>query len=847
MAVGHFRGFHAGTKRQGSQVHRGDAGVGLIEVIVALVILTIATIPLAYVMTSVTQQSATARARIGAVGVAEHILEYYNNLALDDGSFPTVGGAPITASYTVGSITYQTNTYLTWGETGLDGNLCTVGSVPQIINTQAIVTWGQGNSVQESTVINPPYGLITPTSGFLAVQVNNAAGKGQSFTPPAQPIQVSLSPTTGITTPPTQVPDGGCIFVEAPAGSYTVTLSSPTASPFSYVDDEENLSTQVKVAVPPEATGYGSVAYDQGGAINVGYASQTSLADGVSCPVAGICFTLGRETTGALVLEDNNSVWSALTLPAGVSGIAGVGCLSATQCVLAGFGTGSGPVGILLGLNATTGVVTQLSIPNGINASQLTGVTCPASGSSCVVTGTASGTTGVLLTTNGTTVANALPSTGTTTVTTLNGSACSSSTQCFAVGSGTNAGNPVGVVLVWSGAAWTLQTTVPATVTAISSISCSTGASYMCTAAVTNSGAPTLLSTSNGGTTPWSPASTIPSTTLVGPLACTGQQTCAAALVQMSGATTTSIVATTVNGGTNWSASPGFPAGIGAISSLVCSSSTQCLIAGSNTSGAVAAQLSGGTWTMQTLPGAGTFAAGLSCDTTTHCVATGESATGPLAYTTGNGGSSWTQVAGNAPTGIGTLTNTGLTALGLPLTYQNVQTAAETYVSTPYTTATAADPTLIPNLFPFVGTTGAAYSAWSGDCPADEPPTSAISSTLVTPGSYAPSSGALLLPLTYLRLRMVDQNGLPMVGAAVTATVTTSGCPGDVFSLPASQNDGLVEVGLPIGSSALTYTINATDNGKSGTANISVSANGVLNATTNTTYPYPLPVPIALS
>lgn len=811
-----------------------------------MTILLIVTIPLAYLMTSITQQSATAKSRITAEGIAEHWLEYYNNLALDNASFPNPGGVVNTSTSTVGTTTYTAVITMQWDQTGVNGNLCNVGSVPQIIDILASVTWGQGNSVQESTVANPPYGLITPTTGFLAVQVDKASGVGQAFTPPSQPINVSFNPA--ITNAPTTVPDGGCIFVEAPTGTYQVTLSSPTGSPFSYVDDGENTTTTVGVTVPAEATGYGAVSYDQGGAINVGYASQTSLADGVTCPLSGLCFTLGREGPGALVIEDNGGTWSTVTLPTGmVSGVTSIGCLSTSLCVLSGFGPSGG---LLLGLNPSSGTTTPITLPTGVTATDLTSVTCPSSGASCVVTGTAGGITGVLLSTNGTTAVNALPVTGTTTVVTLAGSSCSSPTQCFAVGTGTVGASHVGVVLAGSGTTWAPVTTVPSSVTAINSISCATqggAAPFMCTASV-NSAGTTLLSTTNGGSN-WSLPTTIPSSGLVGPINCTGALSCFATLEEVSGSTTSGVVVTTTNGGTTWSVPSGFPSGLGAITALSCASTTQCVFAGSNSAGDLTGQLSGTTWSTGGLPGSGTFASGVACDTTTHCVAAGESPTGPLAFVSSNYGSTWTQANGTAPAGIGTLTGTGLSALGLPLTYANVQDAAGTGIGVPYTTSTAADPLVIGNLYPFVGATGAAYSVWAGDCTANQPPAGYVASTLVQPGQYAPSGSSLTVPLSYLALRMVDSNGQPISGATVTATVTTSGCASHVFALPSSQSDGLVEAGLPMGASGspLAYTIHASSGAKSGTAQISMSASGVQVTTTNVTYPYPIPVPVTLS
>jgi hypothetical protein len=221
-------------------------------------------------------------------------------------------------------------------------------------------------------------------------------------------------------------------------------------------------------------------------------------------------------------------------------------------------------------------------------------------------------------------------------------------------------------------------------------------------------------------------------------------------------------------------------------------------------------------------------------------VATGETPAGPVAYTTTNGGSSWSQASGTSPAGIGGLTGSGLIASGLPVAYS--QSVAGTQIPFPYTTAGAANPTLIPNLFPFAGATGAAYSVWAGDCTsADEPATSNQSSTSVTSGQ----NSAVTVPLSYLAIRAVNASGQPVAGATVTAKVTTASCTQDVFNLPSTQGDGLSETALLLGNTTpLTYQVTVTAGALSSTTNLSVSSTGVLNTTSNTSYPYPLAVPI---
>ena len=730
-----------------------------------------------------------------------------------------------------------------WGQTGVNGDLCNVGSVPQIINVLAAVTWGQNYNVQESTVVNPPYGLLSPTDGFLAVQVNNSAGVGQSYTPPADPINVAITPSPGIGTAPTTVPNGGCVFLAANAGSYKLTLSSPTSSPYSFVDSGENTTTILNVSVPAEATGNYTVAYDQGGAINVSYASQTSLADGVVCPTATTCYTWGRETQGALVLADNNGSWSSLPFPAGViTGVTGIACLTGGTCVITGFGPGAGgtgSVGVMFGLSG--GTLTQITIPTGVASTTLTGVTCPATSTTCVVTGDNGGTSGVLLSTDGTVATTVLPAITGTSIVSLSGSACSSATQCYAVGTGTSGPTRVGVILSGSGSTWAAQT-VPGPVTAISSISCSPGATSMCTAAVGTGTTQSLLSTTTNGAT-WSlPTTAVPAGVSIGQPWCTKATACLASIEVASGSTTTAGVAVTSDGGTTWSVPTGFPTNIGAITSLNCSSSTQCMFSGSSTTGAVVdVSADGGTtWTSQTLPIGASFASGAACATTSNCLAAGETPTGPVAFTTTTGGATWTQVSGTSPGGIADLTGTGLTASGLPLAY--AQSVAGTLIATPYTTPGASDPSLIPNLFPFVGATGATYSAWAGDCTTDDQPAaSLLSSTLVTSGQ----SAAVTIPLSYLAVRVVDANGEPIAGASVTATVTTTSCAPDVFNLPASQGDGLSETALLLGNTTpLTYTLTVTSGAQTSTADVTVSPTGVLDNSTGVSYPYPLAVPL---
>jgi hypothetical protein len=84
----------------------------------------------------------------------------------------------------------------------------------------------------------------------------------------------------------------------------------------------------------------------------------------------------------------------------------------------------------------------------------------------------------------------------------------------------------------------------------------------------------------------------------------------------------------------------------------------------------------------------------------------------------------------------------------------------------------------------------------------------------------------------------------------VSVTVTTAGCPGDVFGVPASTSSGLSEVGIPtsavVGGTPMTYSVTVSAGGQSSSATLAVNATGVTNQTTGVTYPYPTAVPFVL-
>lgn len=839
---------------------RSESAFGLIEVMVALVVLLIAIVPLDWLVVSITFQAGQARAKVAATGVAEQWLEHYNTLPLS--SFPANLPATVPEpTTTLGGTTYRTTVQLQWAESGLTGNLCTPGSTPQVVSAIADVTWGSpssptasSNHVQEQTVVNPPYGLLQPNSGFLALQVDGASGP--LTTPVGQTTTATITPSPyvgGGASAAVTVPAGGCIFTSALNGSYTVSLSSTgTASPYLYVNQAESTTPQsVNLSVTGSATTSYVMTYDEGGAIALSYPSTSGLAGGTQCPTSTSCFAWGWSPNGTVdMIHDSPSAgFATLTLPAGTAAITGTSCETISNCYF----TGIGPTGGLL-LDDNGGSVSAVSLP--VTATSMTSVAC-LNTTTCYAVGTDNDTGAVLVSIAGTAATNALPALTGEQSTLLSSIECSNSDNCIAVGSGltvptTGTGTPNALVLTTTGTNWTMSP-IPAGPSAASNVACDTlagGNPPICVAAIQSAGTTVMTSTNDGAT--WAVATSFPAGyTNVGPMVCTGATNCTVALQQLATTGTTGLTASTVNG-TSWAVDAGWPSTFEAVTGLTCTSSTNCLASGMDSAGARVATntsfstTSAGAWSVAS-PGTASFFAGIGCLSSTSCLTAGGSDLGPVAFMTSDGGSTWAAPA--AASGFANLTWTPAPAQGLPITVANGLLPGN-QMDQVVSAEGASNSTLIPNLFPFTSTSSQPdYEVWAGDatCPNELPPAADRVPIPVTSGVTSSAT----VPLTLLPIAAVRPNGTPIVSAGVAVTVATSGCPPDTLAVPGTSAAGLVEVGIPtsvvVGGLPMTYTVKVTAGTVTSTATLAVNATGITVQGTSITYPFPTPVPFVLN
>jgi hypothetical protein len=251
--------------------------------------------------------------------------------------------------------------------------------------------------------------------------------------------------------------------------------------------------------------------------------ARTGELGGVACPTTTFCMAVGYYITRShhpLAERWNGTSWSLLNVPtpsgASGSGLAGIVCTSTSACLAVGFDYVDGTnAAIAATWNGSKWSVTTLPNPTGSNASVALGVSCP-SASDCFALGSytdASTMNEYSLAEhwNGSTwtiepTPNPTDSAGQVEMMSVS---CSAASACGAVGwylSDTN--GPQGLAMRWNGSTWAAQTFVsPTTATELFGIACKS--TSVCTAVgydTTSSGMQALAEGWSGGV--WAAQST---------------------------------------------------------------------------------------------------------------------------------------------------------------------------------------------------------------------------------------------------------------------------------------------------------------------------------------------------
>jgi len=684
-----------------------EKGASILEVLVAFMILLIIMVPVATVLANVLSQAGDARHKIAALSVAEKWLESLNDTGPHyNHTVPTVDvpikvGTSCTGTCTtVTGMKYRAVGSFSWATptNGAHPDICTSGSVPDVLRLTVTVTWGPstGQTITDTILTDfPPSGL--PENGFIGVQLQRSPTDPATLATPksasgttdwgggvstrVQDIPVTITRTlatqpahpSGTYSPKITHPtSNGCDFVQLPPGSYKVSVG-PESLTTAFVEPGSTNDT----AAYPYPTGPVTVSidqvtgvhflYDEGAYVKVDYPDTTAADGSVTCS-AQACVATGQSPSGTstdgstgtvatvstISLTGTTHSWSHIhTLTGqGISKIESTECM-ASLCIAAGYGpTGAAVVVHKPATPGTAWSKTALptaGLPPGL---VVTEIRCP-SPTTCLAIG--SGRTGsavfvgTISTGSVTWTAVGEPSVNLTQLT------CPGATACRAIGS---ASTVAGVILAGAPAtagSWTwalAEGTLTLKLTVLRRIDCPTSTS--CLAIGTGTSGTLLLAgtKSAGGTWGWTSYLTPAGVSSLSGLDCPAATSCIA--VGTEGTSGAAIVSGTGTGtkSTSWTwVSDVLPTGVTSLDQVTCPSTTACLAAG--TGGVLGGTRSTGwTWVSDTPPAGTTSFDQLTCPSTDTCLATGATASGAVLLSGAASGAQETWVAGNLPSSL---------------------------------------------------------------------------------------------------------------------------------------------------------------------------------------------------
>lgn len=789
----------------------GEEGLGLLEVMIAFTVLLTLIIPISLLEGTLSQQAANSNQRVAADQVAESWLEQLGVQNPLGTQFPITAGPFDT---TVGGELYKA--WYTLSLTSNNGvSLCTSG-VPQLVDASVTVKWGinDQNVIEESTHFNPSSQILGPNNGFLAIPIrlNTAADpSGNTWPDRAQAIPITItggSPTTTIVANPDP---SGCVFVEVPSGTYTISLGAPNSNNASFVAaptvpfvEPPNIAPPITLSTsytvtPLQTTLVPAIFFDEGSEVSLDSPSLTLVDQGVVCTQSdSTCLALGEGPTSTgtgegYLSSGSLTTWSGTNAVPQVARFDVASC-GASTCLAVGVAPGGG-LEYSTGGSATP--ITTLGSVSSIQQLSCTGsLYCAGLGTngSSLVTVTFDGT-------NWSTVATTGWPSNLTSLTQVSDLTCPASGSCYAIGTPPSPTAPEFLSL--SGTTWS-SIALPSGDTSASQLTCpGTTSTSPCFA----------LGSANDMITLSSATATSSNTGITGVslLSCSSTTSCSV----IGGASSN-----TYSSGA-WSATPAsLPSGVETATDLECPAGSSVCYAMGNTSASAAGEvpvpivLSGESWTPTSTIPANTWLSGLTCPTASVCYATAVLSSGKPRVFVLQGGTSgtWSKV---------TLSSSQGWADGVPCSdnpYANCQSPL-----LPIQIETGATPTVFPNsalpsstpwetLYP----TSGGYSLWASTCTAPSD-AAAINATPGGTTTVAPAMGLLAVQAT-------GAAG-PISGATVTATLTSCSSDGGLaVTLPPTGSDGLTSLAVPPGTYSISVTSGSATNSNAGSETVAQQA-----------------------
>jgi Tfp pilus assembly protein PilV len=543
----------------------------------------------------------------------------------------------------------------------------------------------------------------------------------------------------------------------------------------------------------------------------------------------------------------------------GTTALSQIVCPSASNCVAIGTTTAGAAAVFTDTITAGVDSWTADTITGTGTIAGLANLTCPASSGGCIATGTStsptSGTPVIVSGGFGLGWAATSPNPAGVTLTGISSLACPTTatiTTCLVAG-GTATGSALasgtatlGLGFAAPAWAWTADT-LPVGTSTTGTLTCPTSSKCLLTGRSTTAptmmyGAISAIATFYNDTLPAISTNAI---SVLTQMVCPSATQCV--MIGAAGAlgTVPAILPGTISAGTTaltpdtWTSfTPTVTGTLSQLGQVNCPSATSCAATGVGTnasslpsafllssSGGVAS----GNWSQNSLPTANpaVYLSDIDCTTSgspTYCSTVGASTTRAVELASSSGPSgSW---ADQTPSGL-----SGYADPGVPVEINNTGLLPTTYVNEVQAGA-ASNITQLPDLYPFVS----GYGLFAGDCSAELGTGQFnVSQASTVPGGTSSATVPLGLVVVQALHASGTSVGLPYSGATVTLTATTSGCNGDVYTLPAAGPDGLSRAEVPYGQ----YTLSVTG-GVASTEAITVGGNSLTAPAGIVLFPNPI-------
>jgi type II secretory pathway pseudopilin PulG len=360
---------------------RADEGIGLVEVLVALMIFSIIAIGMAYSMLSISRLTRESISRETATNLAAQEIDWAQS---QSDAFKVFSRTTVA---TVDGVDYTIRTSVGWvSTTGSTGSCGTGGGNLQYKRVNVEVTWpGQylQSPVRADSALAPESRINDPSFGTILIAVTGEDGTGRSgVTVTATPVVDGATITETIDATDAD----GCSYVlKVVPGTYKVTVSK--SNYVSKVDQQASTPFKSDLQVVAGATATAAFTYDQASSFTLKYAANSTKS--VTTPDnLDVAFVGGLAD---VIKSSPGSPTKLYPMPAGYQAIAGdyTACnnmdpstWTATTGYLAGIRANE--VGTAPGGSATLPIpmgVVEVKVPNDSSRRYITAVQQGSSGS----------------------------------------------------------------------------------------------------------------------------------------------------------------------------------------------------------------------------------------------------------------------------------------------------------------------------------------------------------------------------------------------------------------------------------------------------------------------------------